>query len=81
LPLGGSGRPRPAGALRIGVLWLALTLGFEFLVGHFVFRRPWATLLADYDLRRGRIWLVVLVVTFVAPLVAARLRGLLGRVP
>ena len=65
-------------ALGVGALWLALTLAFEFLVGHYGFRKPWEALLADYDLRRGRIWVVVLVVTFVAPLWTARLRGLLG---
>jgi hypothetical protein len=34
-------------------------------------------LLADYDLSRGRIWIGVLVVTLLAPLGTARLRGLL----
>jgi len=78
LAVGWLGPSTPGDALRIGVLWLALTLGFEFLVGHFVLRRPWAALLADYDLRRGRIWVLVLLVTLLAPLVAAQLRGLLG---
>lgn len=64
--------------LIVGSLWLALTVAFEFLVGHYGFGKPWADLLADYDLRRGRIWIVVLVVTFLAPLWSARLRGLLG---
>lgn len=63
-------------ALRAGTLWLALTLSFEFVVGHYGFGKPWAELLADYDVRRGRIWVLVLVVTFLAPLWTARLRGL-----
>ena len=67
-----------AAALTIGVLWLALTLGFEFLVGHYGFGKPWQELLADYDVRRGRIWVIVLPVTLVAPLSMARLRGLPG---
>jgi hypothetical protein len=65
-------------ALGIGMMWLALTLGFEFLVGHYVLRKPWAALLADYDVSRGRIWVLALVVTLYAPLWAARRRGLLG---
>lgn len=70
-------RPASAGeALRVGACWLALTLIFEFVVGHYGFRKPWADLLADYDIRRGRIWVVVLVVTLLAPLWTARLRGL-----
>ena len=32
---------------------------FEFGFGHYVAREPWAKLLADYDVRRGRIWRVV----------------------
>lgn len=67
---------RPGDALRVGVFWLALTLGFEFLVGHYVFGKSWAVLLEDYDVARGRIWILVLVVVVVAPLVAARFRGL-----
>jgi hypothetical protein len=63
-------------ALRLGVLWLALTLAFEFLVGHYGFGKPWSELLADYDIRRGRIWILVLVATLVAPWLTARWRGL-----
>jgi hypothetical protein len=60
----------------IGTVWLACTLAFEFLAGHYLFRKAWAELLADYDLRRGRIWVAVLVVTLAAPCWIARLRGL-----
>ena len=55
-------------AIGIGVLWIGLTLGFEFLAGHFLFHKPWSILLEDYDLRRGRIWILVLIVTLLAPL-------------
>jgi hypothetical protein len=65
-------------ALGIGALWLVLTLAFEFGVGHYGFGKAWSALLADYDLRHGRIWVAVLVVTFLAPLWTARLRGIVG---
>ncbi len=72
-------RPATNGeALGVGALWLALTLAFEFGVGHYGFGKPWPELFADYDLRRGRIWMAVLVVTLFAALWTARLRGLLG---
>ena len=58
-------------AVAIGVLWLVLTLAFEFLAGHYLFRNPWSKLLADYDLLHGRIWVGVLITTFIAPLVSA----------
>jgi hypothetical protein len=65
---------RPAAsrdALLIGGFWLMLTLAFEFLAGHYLFGHPWSRLLADYNLLRGRIWVLVLVATAFAPLVAA----------
>jgi len=54
-------------ALGVGALWLGLTLAFEFLGGHFLFQKPWSVLVADYDLTRGRIWVLVLIVTTLAP--------------
>lgn len=63
-------------AWRIGALWLALTLAFEFLAGHYAFGTPWSTLLADYDVLAGRIWVLVLVTTTVAPVISVRAHGL-----
>ncbi len=57
-------------AWAIGVMWLAMTLAFEFLAGHYLFRTPWSTLLADYNLLAGRLWILVLAATLVAPVVA-----------
>jgi hypothetical protein len=68
-----------AAALIVGLLWLVLTLAFEFGAGHYLFGTPWPALLADYDVRRGRIWPLVLVVTFLAPLLTAWARGLVTR--
>jgi hypothetical protein len=64
-------------ALRIGGLWLAMTVAFEFLGGHYLFGTPWPQLLADYDVVRGRIWILVLLTTAAAPALAAYARGLL----
>jgi hypothetical protein len=70
--------PRTTGdAWSIGLLWLCMTLVFEFGVGHFVFKKPWPELLADYDITRGRIWVLVLITTVMAPWITAKLRGLL----
>ena len=57
----------------IGVYWVALTVAFEFLAGHYLFGKPWPELLADYRLSEGRVWLLVLASTLLAPgLTAAR---------
>lgn len=60
----------------IGLLWLVLTIVFEFGFGRLVQRRTWTELLQAYAFRGGNLWPVVLVVTLVSPWVAARLRGL-----
>jgi hypothetical protein len=51
--------PKTGEALAAGFLWLALTLAFDFLFGHFVDGHTWARLLADYDLAAGRVWVLI----------------------
>jgi hypothetical protein len=41
---------------------------FELLAGHYVFGNSWEKLLADYNLFRGRIWALVLIIILFAPL-------------
>lgn len=55
------------GALWVGGTWLALTLVFEFLAGHYVLGNSWETLFTDYNLLRGRVWILVLIATLFAP--------------
>jgi len=64
-----------SGSLRIGVLWLGLTLAFEFSFGRYVQHKSWAELLDAYTFKEGNIWPVVLVVTLLAPYIAFRLRA------
>jgi hypothetical protein len=61
-------------ALRIGGVWIVMTLVFEFGAGHYIFRTPWNALLADYNVFAGRIWILVLITTAFAPLAAASAR-------
>ena len=48
-------------------MWVTLTVAFEFLAGHFLFGTSWATLLNDYKVHEGRIWVLVLLTALVAP--------------
>lgn len=57
---------RPAVAWRIGALWLALTIAFEFGFG-LLTGTPLEELLADYDVTEGRFWVLIPITTFVAP--------------
>lgn len=54
--------------LLIGAFWLILTILFEFVFGHYVAGHPWNKLLADYNILKGRVWILVLLTTFIAPL-------------
>lgn len=60
-------------ALTIGLIWLALTVAFEFIFGHFVMKHPWSKLLHDYNILKGRLWLLILVWTTIAPYVFYKL--------
>lgn len=51
----------------IGITWLAMTMAFEFGVGHFVFNNPWEKLLHDYNILEGRVWILILISTLVGP--------------
>ncbi len=58
----------------VGASWLVLTLSFEFGFGRFFEHLSWQTMLADYDLTQGRIWVLVPLWLLVAPVVLRRLR-------
>jgi hypothetical protein len=62
-------RPPASGraALAVGLLWMGLTVAFEFLFFHYVAGHPWSVLLANYDLAGGRLWVLVLLWLLVAP--------------
>ncbi len=61
----GSGRQ----ALSIGIVWLALTVAFEFVFGRFVMHRTWPQLFGDYNVLKGRVWAVFLIWLTFAPYV------------
>ena len=63
-------------AFFIGLIWLVMTVLFEFVFGHYVIGHPWSRLLHDYNIMEGRIWSLVLLWTLIAPLVIYKLRSL-----
>ena len=65
----------PTQALIIGVMWLVMTVIFEFVFGHFVMGHPWSGLLQDYNLFKGRVWSLVLIWASVAPYLFYRIRS------
>ena len=59
----------------VGVGWLGATLAFEFLFGHFVSGQPWSSLLADYNILKGRLWSLIVISICVGPWLCGLLGG------
>lgn len=69
-------RSRPA-LLAVGLLWLALMLTFEIVLGRVLLGYPWARIPADYDLGHGGLLPLGMLILTLSPLIAARLRGII----
>lgn len=61
----------------IGIQWVLMTLAFDFLFGHYVLGKPWSDIVQVFDLASGNLFIVVLIVTLLAPYLVARLKGAL----
>ena len=64
--------------LGLGIYWLVLTLSFEFLFGHCIAGKPWREILQVFNLKKGDLFIVVLLVTTLSPWLAAKTRGMLN---
>ena len=56
-------------AILIGLIWLGLTILFEFGFGHYIMGNSWQKLLHDYNIAEGRVWSLFLVWLTIAPFV------------
>lgn len=60
-------------AIYIGIGWLILTIVFEFGLG--LFRgNSWQIMLSDYNIFKGRIWILIPIWTTIAPYIFYRLQ-------
>jgi len=59
--------PSSSSALAVGGVWLCLTVAFECFMGLVLRKRQLAKVLADYNLRKGRVWVLFLLWLMVAP--------------
>ena len=69
------GRNGTATWLAVGLLWVTLTLVFEYLFGHFVAGIPWREIGRVFDVHSGNLFSMDLLVAFLSPWLAAHLRG------
>ena len=63
-----------ANAVKVGFLWVALTLLFEFIFGRYAMNRSWDSLVLDYNLSRGGLMPLGLMIFGLSPLIALQLR-------
>lgn len=63
--------------LSIGVLWMLLTLAFEIALGRFILDYSWERIASDYNLLHGGLMPIGLFLLTLAPLIAAKIRGVL----
>lgn len=71
------GRHRGIVFMSVGLLWVLLTLSFEYLFGHFVLAKPWNEINAVFNVMDGNLFVVALITAAAAPWWAAKLRGML----
>lgn len=60
-------------AILIGIFWMALTIAFEFVFFHYAVGHSWSELLSNYNVLKGRVWVVVLAWVAIAPYLCYRL--------
>jgi len=61
--------------LLIGLYWLVLTLFFEFIFGYFVADKSFREVIEIFNILKGNLFIVVLLVTAISPVIAAKVRG------
>jgi hypothetical protein len=59
----------------VGLMWVSLTLAFEFTWGLLVFGYPWSRILEDYDISKGGLLLGGIVLMAFAPAIASAWRS------
>lgn len=67
--------PTDKALLGIGLVWVILTVSFEFILGILVLSYTWERILEDYDISRGGLMGFGLLFMFFAPYVADKLRN------
>lgn len=46
-------------AVAVGSTWSVLTVAFEFVFGHYVDHKSWRDLAENYDVTKGRVWILI----------------------
>ncbi len=60
----------------VGLYWVVLTLSFDLLFGYFAAGESWHEIMQVFNVRKGDLFILVLLATLISPWLSARLRGL-----
>ena len=71
------GATEPGTYIGIGLFWVILTLLFEFMFGYFVVHKSWHEIMQTFNVMKGDLFIVVLLITGVSPWFTAKLKGIL----
>lgn len=61
----------------VGLLWVTLTLTFEYGFGHYLAGKPWQEINRVFAVSEGNLFILVLAALLTAPWITAKLRGTL----
>ena len=69
------GAKRLSELLLVGFIWLALTVAFEILFGRLVVGLDWEKIFAGYNIAKGGLMPLGLLILLFGPMIASKLRG------
>ena len=62
-------------AIGVGLMWMVLTIAFEFGFGHYVVGDSWGSLLRAYNVLEGRVWGLFILWVGLAPYAFYRIKS------
>jgi len=65
----------PGEAIGVGLMWMVLTIVFEFALGRYVVGDSWSKLPGDYNVLEGRVWGLFILWVGLAPYIFFRIKA------
>lgn len=59
----------------IGLQWVFMTLLFEFFFGHYMMGKSWSDILQVFNIMKGDLFIIVLIVSLLSPLLVAKIKN------
>ncbi len=61
----------------IGLQWVLMTLLFELFFGHYIMGKSWSDILQVFNIMKGNLFIIVLIVSLFSPLFVAKIKRVL----